>query len=383
MERFDDWVTDRGVTLDKIREFQSDRANLGKRFQGQYMVYRTSGSTGTPSIVVRDEWFQEVTSALFTYRGLAHAWDLVPFVLRGRRTAGICVDNGFNLANSSAHRAMLDPRARKFVLMVDILRPMPDIVREMNAFQPVLLGGYPSAMALLAEEQLAGRLRLRPIVLTGSGERMDPSTRALLDRAFHCHVQSDYGCTEASMIGAERSCGRYHLNDDWYVIEPVDEAGAPVPPGRKAHKVLLTNLANLVQPIIRYELTDRVTVHEGRCRCGCKSPWIEVDGRTDDVLAFEGERGPVQIHPFAVDSILKETPGMRRFQLIQHEGGRIELRIVADDRAKAFRDASASLVRFLGTHGVKASCFLSPDAPRADERTGKFTAIVRYRPPQA
>lgn len=51
-----------------------------------------------------------------------------------------------------------------------------------------------------------------------------------------------------------------HLNADWVILEPVDAALRPVPPGNPSHSTLLTNLANRVQPIIRYDLGDSVTM---------------------------------------------------------------------------------------------------------------------------
>ena len=55
---------------------------------------------------------------------------------------------------------------------------------------------------------------------------------------------------------------RLHVNADWYLVEPVDRRGTPVPPGRPSHTTLITNLANTVLPIIRYDIGDsRVSTH--------------------------------------------------------------------------------------------------------------------------
>ena len=70
-------------------------------------------------------------------------------------------------------------------------------------------------------------------------------------------------------MGGSCSAGRgMHLSDDLFVIEPVDGQGDPVPPGERAAKVYVTNLYNRVQPLIRYELTDEITVLDGPCPCG-------------------------------------------------------------------------------------------------------------------
>jgi len=53
---------------------------------------------------------------------------------------------------------------------------------------------------------------------------------------------------------------------------------------------LLTNLANHVQPLIRYDLGDRIMVHEARCGCGSFLPVIELQGRDDDTLWLGSRR---------------------------------------------------------------------------------------------
>ena len=71
-----------------------------------------------------------------------------------------------------------------------------------------------------------------------------------------------------------------HLQADWAVLEVVDRRGEPVPPGQPGEKVLLTNLYNTVQPFLRYEVDDVVTMSPGPCPCGNPLPLIlRVEGR--------------------------------------------------------------------------------------------------------
>ena len=46
MARFDDWTTDRQVTIDKVRALVDDPDRIGERFLGKYTVITTSGTTG-------------------------------------------------------------------------------------------------------------------------------------------------------------------------------------------------------------------------------------------------------------------------------------------------------------------------------------------------
>lgn len=88
----------------------------------------------------------------------------------------------------------------------------------------------------------------------------------------------------------------------------MDAQGKPVPDGTLAAKYLLTNLFNYTQPMIRYEVTDRVILHREGCPCGNPSPWLEIEGRNDDVLAFVQDGQTLRVAPLAIYAKLKELP---------------------------------------------------------------------------
>jgi hypothetical protein len=71
-------------------------------------------------------------------------------------------------------RHLDNPRRKKTARMFSALSPLPEIVDGLNTYQPALLAGYPSALALLAEEQEVGRLNIHPILVfpTGRPSRM-------------------------------------------------------------------------------------------------------------------------------------------------------------------------------------------------------------------
>ena len=78
---------------------------------------------------------------------------------------------------------------------------------------------------------------------------------------------------------------------DMCLAELVDDDNNPVPAGAPSAKVLVTNLHNLTQPLVRYELTDRFTTPEGTTGAG----WLRasIDGRADEVFRYGG----VAVHP--------------------------------------------------------------------------------------
>ena len=77
-----------------------------------------------------------------------------------------------------------------------------------------------------------------------------------------------YGCTEG-LFGSE--CEHHqgiHLFEDTTLVENVDADGQPVPAGQPGARLLVTNLHNLVQPLLRLEVTDLVTIDPDPCPCG-------------------------------------------------------------------------------------------------------------------
>ena len=145
--------------------------------------------------------------------------------------------------------------------------------------------------------------------------------------------------------------------------------------GCLSDKVLITNLANYIQPFIRYELTDRIIVHNEKCKCGRNSLWLEIEGRTDDTLLFEND---VKIAPMSLYKILEEVKPIKRFQLIQRGAKQLELRLVSDHREKAFEEAKRELLFFFQSKGVKdLEIVLSDQLPQANPTSGKFKHIYR------
>ena len=193
-------------------------------------------------------------------------------------------------------------------------------------------------------------------------------------------MQTSYACTEGGTIACECREQHFHINDDWVVIEPVDANNHPVPDDTQSDKILLTNLFNYTQPYIRYEVTDRVMLHREKCSCGNPSPWLELEGRTDDVVTFQVEGIERKVAPLALYATLKEVHSLRRFQLVAEPGNTVRLRLEPVDgttREAAFEHASAALQAFLSTQGIpRVTIFLSDELPLQQAGSGKFKHIL-------
>jgi phenylacetate-coenzyme A ligase PaaK-like adenylate-forming protein len=158
--------------------------------------------------------------------------------------------------------------------------------------------------------------------------------RRHIEQALGCGVRNSFGASEFLTMGWECGHGRLHLNADWVILEPIDERGRAVPPGQPSSSTLLTHLANTVQPLIRYDLGDQVTVFEAPCACGSAMPVIEVQGRRDDALVMTGPGGRrVTILPLALTTVIEEQAGVYDFQLRQIDATTLALRLPGQDAA--------------------------------------------------
>ncbi|HLO15065.1 MAG TPA: hypothetical protein VK206_09560 [Anaerolineales bacterium] len=331
MAHFEDWVTDPAIKRADVEAFITDKSRIGDSFLHQYLIFTTSGSSGSPAILIQDAPAQAVMTGLTYIRGLGmvSAREYWQVIQKGGRQVALFATGGHFLGVTMIERRRrARPWRAKMSRIISVLTPLHEIVKELNEFQPAMVGGYATMLLLLAEEQEAGRLHIEPALITSSGETLSPQGRKQIEIAFTCTVTESYGCSEATPLTITCRHQRLHVNSDWFILEAVDKSYEPVTAGQHSHTVLITNLANHVQPIIRYELGDSVTVDPDPCPCGSPLPSVQVIGRTDEILAFHSLNGTsIRVLPLALWSVIKETPGVLRFQAIQTGPAKLTVRL--------------------------------------------------------
>ena len=170
------------------------------------------------------------------------------------------------------------------------------------------------------------------------------------------------------------------MNTDWMIMEPVDEAYQPIPVGQPSRTVLVTNLANRVQPFLRYDLGDSITILASPCPCGSLLPTIRVEGRQDEILRFETPDGKgITLLPMALSTVVEETPGVRRFQIIQTTPSTLHIRLEeasGADETQVWALVASRLREYLATQGVLSVAFeKDPERPRPHPVSGKFRHV--------
>lgn len=392
LKHFDIWMTDHKITRASVESFISDKSLVGHHYLGRYFVCTTSGTTGVPTILIHDTGMLALSSAVELARAVP-AWGLTlreweRFAQLGGRVAAVFVTGGhFQGIASMKRRHLENPRREKTARMFSALAPLPEIVKGLNEYQPGMLAAYPSSLALLAEEQEKGRLHISPILVLPTGETLTDAVRQQIESAFDTGVRQNYGASEMPVIAYDCGKGGLHVNADWVIFEPVDEEFQLVPPGQPSQKVLITNLANRVQPFIRYEMGDRVTVNPEPCACGSPLPSITVEGRNDDILRFTNLVGhTVPIMPMALWSVIKDTPGAYRFQAIQTGPEQLKIRLqakVAGQEGEIWDLVRQRVQNYFQGHGLPdVQLILAEEPPVPNPISGKFRHVwaERYSP---
>ena len=275
---------------------------------------------------------------------------------------------------------LLNPVLSNSLSSVSFLQPIERLVAEIEAHAPTVVTTYPSAAVLLARESLAGRLKIEPKEIWTGGETLSPAMRAFVQHAFGCPVVNSYGTSEFLSLASECLHGSLHLNSDWVILEPVDCHGNAVPPGTAGTTTLLTNLANHLQPIIRYDIGDRVSLQDGPCACGSALPMLRVQGRCDDTLQLGSRSGrTVQVLPLALSTVLEDDAQLFDFQVIQRGPAELSLSTGAHGAAAtgSLRRARGVLSAFLKSQGAPdISIRCHAGRPPRRGRSGKLQRIV-------
>ncbi len=345
MEHFDEIVTDPSIHLSEVQAHVS-ALHDDAQFLDTYWVMATSGSTGSPGIFLfgSSEW--AVTMASFLRHSI---WSgkMVPNL----KSALIASHTPWH-QSARASMSLRNP----LLLHVSANDPIEVITQRLNEWQPESLGGYPSIINALSTEQSEGRLHIHPRIITVSSEPLTEKMRLRIESVWEQYIFNTYVVTETGALAGE--CNAHtglHLYEDLDIVEVVDTLNRPVPPGVYGEKLLITRLFHTTQPLIRYEVSDRLSLSPRGC--SCKRPFAlveDIQGRKEDVLLFPGTAGAeVRIIPHAFHKVMDVVP-VQQWQIMQEDG---RLRVLVSGVRKGFSQEALvhSLEAMLSAEGAVVS----------------------------
>jgi phenylacetate-CoA ligase len=207
------------------------------------------------------------------------------------------------------------------------LARVPEFARRLNRYRPDVIVAYTNPLYAFAKglEELK-LVPYSPRSIVVGAEKIYPFQRELIERVFRAPVFETYGAREFMIIGGE--CDRHaglHLTTENLVVEIVDDAGRPTPPGEEGN-VVITDLTNYGMPFVRYLNGDRAVAGFTECTCGRGLPLLrKVVGRQLDMIDTpDGRSVPGEFFPH----LLKDFPAIERFQVVQDSIKRVEIRLV-------------------------------------------------------
>jgi phenylacetate-CoA ligase len=332
MENFDASLTVDDICREDVETYLDDPANLGRLFRDKYAVSHTSGSQGQPLLVVQPVEAIELLFALQASRGNARSLNLgeiVKHLFSPVRLAVVLLKPGFY--PSSCAFEYMPEGVKRYIEIRRLSIEDDDLFDRLAEFRPTHITAYASVLHEIARAVESGQLTLEPWLeeVVNISERLMPQAREHYTKIFGAPIFDDYGMGECLFLtNGCRTSGGMHVNADWAILEVVDEHNQPMPPGQPGKKVLLTNLANYVQPIIRYEIGDIVTMATEPCGCGNNLPLIaSIDGRDSDVFHIETESGTRALQPTIFELAIGRVLDVREYQIIQEDSTSFRVRL--------------------------------------------------------
>jgi len=274
-------------------------------------VTHTSGSTGTPTQFMLDA---ESNIAQFAalwrvlnwagYRFAQPFADMTAYVPRG----GGQFERDFRL--NCLHLSTFNFKKED----------VPEYVRRLRRFEPVLLKAFPSAAHIFARWLLELGIRdYRAPALLTCGETLLGHQKALFQEVLGCPLYDFYNQNERGVLISTCDRGTYHVHEEYSFAEFVPD------PAGDAQWIVGTTFHNLAMPLIRYWTDDLADLGEPvACACGRSYRSIrQIVGRIEDVVVTPDGR-----HVGRLSSAFVYASGIRLSQIVQNSVDAIEIRIV-------------------------------------------------------
>ena len=254
---------------------------------------------------------------------------------------------------------------------------LEEFVAWLREQRPTMLFGYPSGLTYIARHAERRGQRLDDLgvrVAFVTSERLYDDQRETIGRVFGCPVANGYGGRDAGFIAHECPSGGMHLSAEDIVVETVDPAGQPVPPGQ-AGELVVTELSTAEFPFVRYRTGDVGVLDDARCPCGRGLPLLrDLQGRTTDfVVAADG----TVMHGLVLIYILRDLPGIEGFKVTQESRQLTRVEIVPDGR---YDDSVVPTIiqGFKRRLGAEVEVQVQTVAALPRERSGKYRYIVSH-----
>ncbi len=370
LKYFDKLITVSDITQEELLRFDESTEKDRRAFKGKYHIVHSSGSTGKPGYFVYDNnaWSSMLIGIIRAALWGMSMPQILKFLAEKPRIAYIAATDG-RYGGAMAVGDGIDG-VGALQLHLDVKTPLSEWVERIREFKPNMIIGYSSAVKILAELAESGDVKLDIARVVTCGEPLGASLRRYLENAFNTRVVNFYGASESLALGVETDPKQgMILFDDMNVIEVCGDG------------MYLTSLYNFAQPLIRYRLSDSLTLQSADESCPFTRA-VGLLGRNEDVLWFEDSEGNREfLHPLAVEGFCIE--GLMDYQFVQLGNNTFEMRAQisqtasqADIRVEILKEMKAVL-KEKNLEFVQFSVKFA-DEIKPDPNTGKKRLIISF-----
>lgn len=313
LSHFDEIITVSDITQEELLRFDENTEKDRRAFKGKYHVVHSSGSTGKPGYFVYDNnaWNDMLIGIIRAALWGMSMPRILKFLAEKPRIAYIAATDG-RYGGAMAVGDGIDGVGASQIYL-DVKTPLSELAERVSRFKPNMIIGYSSAVKILAELVESGEIKLYIARVVTCGEPLGANLRRYLENAFNTKVINFYGASESLALGVEIDPEQgMILFDDMNVVEVCEDG------------MYLTSLYNFAQPLIRYRLSDCLTLESAGESCPFTRA-VGLLGRNEDVLWFEDSKGNREfLHPLAVEGFCIE--GLTDYQFVQLDNNAFEMR---------------------------------------------------------
>lgn len=350
MDNFDSIITVKNITKQKVLDFIKNEKTL-KKLNTKFTVTHSGGSSGFLWISVFDDYcFDYEIACIIEDENL----NLIGRVFKKPiRIAAVATEN-LHVGSTVFYKNV--PKFLANIKHFSVRKPVSEIVKGLNEFNPEVIGGYPLILKELAEQKMRGALHIHPKKIFSSGFLLTEEAKNAIIKAFNCNPYDSYSAAEATGPIATTECEYHsrHVYLNSVILEVLDTNDNPVQPA-KPGKAVITNLMKFTQPIIRYRLNDIVQMSDKKCLCGCPWPVIEkIWGREGDIIWIKKSGEDYEI----IDPILfyLKIPNLEKLQVIQEGYDYLRVKIVVNEKeeevTKQVEEAIGNILRDKGLYQI-------------------------------
>lgn len=302
-------------------------------------AYCTGGTTGKPLCLYTD-FYTLVSAAILPLRELR----LLDLPIKNLRFVhiGNFNPNRIDLISQQLFEKYLGfLNIAKNQLNIDVSMPLKEIMKKMDQYNPDVIMTYPATFQHLAHLKRNGLgPNIQPQLCWTGGAMLDEYTRSSVQEAFDCPLLNIYPSVEAGAdIAFECYHGTWHVHDDFFHLEAIDEQENLLETGKRGH-IVITRLWGKGTPIIRYTgMDDWVTLTEPITDpCGLTTTTIKggVEGRKRaNIVLPNGKIFPPGAFCFITPVLTKlQTFKVKQYQIIQQNLQHIDILLVIDEKLR-------------------------------------------------